>query len=196
MRTWAETLTTKDVWWGYGDAPHTAIQACVVLGLEEVKRAGLEAPMLDAARSTLAGMRSATGMYPYSKGCDTYEDDIPFSLGRTLIADWALFRGGALSKDDLSRSLDLYLDHWAEVWGPRGKSNRVEVESDYFLFTRWYAMQIAREIGRLDDGKVCVIRRLLLEHQDADGAWLDSILKTGRPSGTALGILAMLASRH
>ncbi len=176
--------------------PNSAIQASVVLGLEEVKKAGLDVPLLEEGRARLAGLRGKNGIYPYALNWPLPEDDLPDTMGRTPIADLALYRGGALPKEDLARSLDLYLDHWAEAWDARGKGHRAEPETDYFLFTRWYAMQIARETGRLDDERVCVIRGQLLEHQDADGSWLDGSEKTGRHAGTALGILALLASRR
>lgn len=195
MLRWADTLAAKGGGWGYGFAPHTAIHSSVVLGLLEVKRAGLEAPQLEGAIAALKALRGARGLYLYAQGGEVPADAPRESLGRTPIAEWALYRAGAITKQELASSLDIYLDGWSSAWDARGKALRGEPLSDFFLFSRWYALQAAREAGRLDDKRVEAIRDALLSHQDADGSWLDSPDWTGHIAGTALGVLSLAASR-
>ena len=196
MLRWADTLAAKGGGWGYGFAPHTAIHSAVVLGLIEVKRAGLDAPQLNGAVAALKALRGTRGLYPYAQGGAVPADTPRESLGRSPIAEWALFRAGSTTKEEISSSLGVYLDGWSSAWDEGGKALRGEPLPDYFLFSRWYALQAAREAGRLDDERVVALREGLLSHQAADGSWMDSPLWTGHVAGTALGVLSLAATRR
>lgn len=185
---------------GEGVDPSTSfLTAGVVLALLEARAAGIEveAGVIEKALAFLQRVRLADGSYLYFGGVPDADPSGEHreASGRGPVCTLALVRGGKLEREDLERSLDVFLKHkpsLARQWrkdlchtGPEGQG------SHYLFFDYRFAAAAMR--GLQPDARRRLRGPLLndvLAARLEDGSFED-IPMLGRAYGTAMALMTL-----
>ena len=179
--------------------------AAGLIALHEAREAGLAVPdeLIHKSLRQLEKMRLPTGIYLYGEDYK-YIPRLPANLpkgavGRTQPANYALrlWRSDKLTKDDLRRGLDLFVQDHAFL--DMGRKRPIPHEAwyqtagYYYYFDHYYASRLFELLDQSDKEKFAPsILAGIIPHQETDGSWWDfPMWDFHKPYGTAFAIMTL-----
>ena len=187
--------------WNYTGYKCSPFQTgATVLELLDAREAGFEVPeeLLGPSLDALARTRTETVTYTYD-GRGRGAVPGPASAARSAVAELALVRGGREDTESLVTAVDVFFDGWEELHARAGRQGTHEgdygIAPYYFFFGHRYAAEAIEALPeslrakRRED-----LRQALLRTRDERGAWNDRIFPRSEAYGTAMALLALLAS--
>jgi len=198
------TTLSKGGGWNYARAqgPQSPaspfMTAPILLALFDARAQGfaVDTDIVEAALDGLAKGRAEDGAFAYTSqpSADAWQG----AIGRSPIAELALYLGGRGDTARIEFALERFFEHWEWLEKRRkGTGTHVPpygVAPYYFFYAHAYAGFC---IEHLDEGRRAPLRRQLLERlaevREPSGGWNDRVFPRSESFGTAMAMWAMVA---
>lgn len=198
------TALAKGGGWNYARAQGAQspaspfMTAPILLALFDARAQGfvVNTDVVEAALDGLARGRAEDGAFAYTSqpSADAWQG----AIGRSPIAELALYLGGRGDTARIEFALERFFEHWEWLEKRRkGTGTHVPpygVAPYYFFYAHAYAGLC---IEHLDEGRRAPLRRQLLERlaevREPSGGWNDRVFPRSESFGTAMAMWAMVA---
>ena len=194
---WSYSLQFGRSWRG-NERTHSVNTALAVEAIQRAKAAGVDVDekTLAGGVAALVAMRKGPAGYTYMyPGKPNFESD-DASIARAPLCDMALLHVGKATKDDLRKSLEVFMKYRLELRAT-GKTSTPfwlpphAYTSYFFHFAYYHAAEAFAALGDASSKKdLATLRDDLLGWAEPDGAWVDDLL-LGKPYGTAATLLTL-----
>jgi hypothetical protein len=183
-------LQDRDGFWGH-EYPSAFATAGVVHALSSSRKAGSDVPeiLFRRAADALVKTRHDDGRQDYRHEAGKPPSSEKNSMGRTAIAELALYQCGRGSLANVAAGVDAYWKHREKLDAVRACDNHADEELAGFFY--FYAVYHTLEAARaLEDPPLARFRNQILPLQEGDGSFVDSH-DLGKSYGTAMALLIL-----